>query len=97
HGHLTSTICITGQDEFTALATTMNTMAAQLHADITQREYNQTQLQHYAQALAHTNSELSQLAAIVESSSDAIISKTLDGRILSWNAWAEQMYGYTSD
>jgi PAS domain S-box-containing protein len=37
-----------------------------------------------------------QLAAIVASSEDAIIGKTLDGRIFAWNAAAERLYGYTA-
>jgi PAS domain S-box-containing protein len=47
--------------------------------------------------LARSENLIYHLAALVESSGDAIISHTLDGKILSWNKGAQRIYGYSSE
>ncbi|HEY7023131.1 MAG TPA: PAS domain S-box protein [Ktedonobacterales bacterium] len=53
-----------------------------MFSDITERQRTEA-------ASAH-------LAAIVESADDAIVSKTLEGIVTTWNASAERMFGYTA-
>jgi len=53
-------------------------------------------LHHQVTELKRAGETLSRMAAIVESSDDAIIGKTLDGIITSWNPAAERIYGYSA-
>src|SRR4051794_18498202 len=57
-----------------------------------QQPPQQQQQQQHDQAVAQAR-----LAAIVESSDDAIVSKTLEGVIVSWNKGAERIFGWRSD
>jgi PAS domain S-box-containing protein len=47
--------------------------------------------------IGHKRAEELYLAAIVHASDDAVIGKTLDGTIVSWNKGAEKIYGYKAE
>ena len=69
----------------------------QLLGDDTVLEVNRdvTEVRALLNALQEGEQRLRSLAAIVESSDDAIVSKNLDGIITSWNRGAERIFGYT--
>lgn len=48
-------------------------------------------------SLERARVRVEQLSAIVESSEDAILAKTLDGVITTWNRGAERLYGYSAE
>ena len=56
-----------------------------------------TEIRKTEQAVRESARHLAELAAIVESSDDVIVSKTLDGIITSWNAAATRVFGYRPD
>ena len=53
--------------------------------------------QNQVEALRESGERLRWLASIVETCDDAIISKTLDAIITSWNKGAVRMFGYTAE
>jgi PAS domain S-box-containing protein len=55
---------------------------------------SERRLQGLVEELRQADERSAKLAAIVETSDDAIIGKTLDGIVTSWNQGAERMYGY---
>ncbi|WOI53103.1 PAS domain S-box protein [Parvularcula sp. LCG005] len=55
------------------------------------------QAQREAQSSRQAQEAVAKLAAIVESSDDAIIGKTLDSTVQTWNASAERLFGYSAE
>ncbi len=81
------------------LETELRRAKQQLEARIQQRtdELAQTVQSLQTEVAERQRSEeaTERLAAIVESSDDAIIGETLDGTILTWNGGAQRLYGYS--
>jgi PAS domain S-box-containing protein len=71
----------------------------QLLADGTVLEVNRdvTERKQIQRALHENEERLRWVASIVDFSDDAIISKSLDGVITSWNTGAERVFGYTAE
>lgn len=56
-----------------------------------------TEVNHDVTSLRQMEGARGYLASIVENSADAIIGKTLQGRITAWNAAAQRIFGYTAN
>jgi PAS domain S-box-containing protein len=89
-GHYSRVVDIRQNDELGKLANAFNVMAARVGN-------SQHDLERKVHELELAEEAASKLAAIIESSKDAIIGRDLDGIITSWNDGARKLYGYTAE
>jgi PAS domain S-box-containing protein len=69
----------------------------EVNRDITAAKTLINERKQFDHALRESEQQLRWLASMVESSDDVIISKNLDGVIISWNKGAERVFGYTAE
>jgi PAS domain S-box-containing protein len=76
---------------------TVTSPQEETQAELSRLRAQVAQLQEQLRRMELGSTEAERLAAIVEGSNDAIISKTLDGIVTSWNRAAETTFGYTAE
>lgn len=96
-GDLSTRVGVTRRDELGRLAASFNRMAARVQeqAQELRRSHDQLELRVREEVAERTRTQ-GLLNGIVESSDDAIISKNLEGTIMSWNPAAERLFGYSA-
>jgi PAS domain S-box-containing protein len=69
----------------------------EVNRDVTEAKALINERKQIEHALRESEQQLRWIASIVETSDDVVISKNLDGIIISWNKGAERIFGYTAE